>query len=155
MNIFRELRISRAIEAGDFQKAIAEYEAELVKRPADLYTLELLAQCHFWNDEPQKSIDTIRRREQLEVLDFGMLSLSVKCLKELEDHKSGYIYACRCMKTPPSAAIEVPKLLNNIPGISGATLRVSQDEWRDLGWVKKYKEWCDCLLYTSPSPRDS
>ena len=25
----------------------------------------------------------------------------------------------------------------------------------DIAYYEKYKKWCDCLLYTSPSPRDA
>ena len=143
MNLVRELRVARAIGSGNYPAAIAVYESALVKNPNDQSSMEFLALCHYWNNKPQNAIVLIERREKYGELEFDMLVLAVKCFSAVEDHKSAYNYACRCKNMPPDVASDFVKNTIFFSALKKPLLHNSQSNWRDLGWVREYKAWCE------------
>ena len=143
MNIVRDLRISRAIGKGNYTIAIDQYLIYLEKNPDDSYRRSMLALCYFWNNDPRKAIEEAKQVVKFERHDFCMYTLMTKCYFKIEDHASGYKNACLAIANPPGPGLEIPKLISWIPGVKKAVLQTARDDWNDLGWIRKYRKWCE------------
>lgn len=143
LNVAAEFRIARAIGRGDYSAAIAEYEVLHAKNSDDLTTMPMLAHCHLWNDDPAKAIVVVQSIEKYEQLDFDMLNLLTQCYSELEDHESGYKYACSSLANPPDPTIDLPWPINMFARLRNAVNKDAQTSWRNLMWTQKYKKWCE------------
>ena len=124
------------------EKVVAAYPDDM--DAASLYSEALMNTMpwNYWLDDGKPRLDTVKVISKLE-----------EVLEKEPDHPLAihlYIHAVEASSSPERAESAADRLGSLVPGAGHLVHMPAHIFWR----VGRYHDASDCLLYTSPSPRD-
>jgi tetratricopeptide (TPR) repeat protein len=161
------MRFAKMIGRREFDDAIAYLRNGLKGDKSDIYSLEMIADCHHWAGRTDDAINACREALKFSSSSFDMHALLAELLAGKNEHDDAAIHARKGLECYPEPIPQmprfmisafkalsriVPRLRNANPDAALREVANARAEWFD--WAKRYLDWYDSTHGGSASPTE-
>lgn len=157
MSFRDELKVARCIGSKDFDGAIRIMTSGLTNSKDDVWSFEMIAQCHQWAGRADMAITFAKRALEFDPKFFGSFELLSRIYAEKAEHETAAQYARLGLENYPAPIPPMPRIvvrlfqsvfwalgifiprLRALANLDAPDPNKPNNEW--YNWAKQYLEW--------------